>query len=293
MDALISELTMKCVQCGRERKVGMARTEKFCTQRCIINWLEAHPDKNVEDAMGTVKPTVPPTIASIQSLSASPSAASEPKVKRKPVSRALKNLQIDMALPGTKLLLPSGDELSDDEEGGRRSSGDEEGQGRKRAKLAPSTPQMSTITTRATRRSLATAPSPASKSKPDLPATRSGRRSAAQTSGTPSAGSKSTPTTSSGSIKRYLSASVPHPPALKKAKTSGGGSGTPTKQASSTSGSGTPKAVTFNLGFVQNSPDNQSSTATFSLVPIDQLSGSLGGSMLSQLESEAVIPHGN
>ena len=270
---------MKCVECGRERKIGMARTEKFCTQRCIINWLEANPDKNVEDAMGNVTPTAPLSITNIQSLSTSPPDAEE--TKKKPVSRALKNLQIDMALPGTKLPIPDNEEEESDgerEEVLSSGSGSEEGRGRKRAKL--SAPQAPVITTRATRRSLGTSPVAA---KPSPPATKKGRRSTQSSAAVPSPQSKSATPVSNSSVKRGLSASVPHPPALKKVRTS-----TPAKPPTSTAG--TSKAVTFNLGFVQNSPENQSSTPTFSLVPIDQLSGSLGSAV--NQESFVSIPDG-
>ena len=260
-DVGVGEATMKCVQCGRERKVGMARTEQFCTQRCIIHWLEANPDKNYEDAMGDTTPTVP---SSVQSQSSSPPASSE-VVSKKPVSRALKNLQIDMALPGTKLPLPNSDEE------GRRSSsgsGDEGGRMRKKARLAP---QLTAVTTRATRRSLASlTTNKVSKTTP--PATRSATRSTASPGklpATPAAGS-----VDSGA-KRALSASAPHPPALKKIKTNNTQT---TKDAS--------KAVTFNLELVT---DNQSTAPTFSLVPIDQLAGSLTSTLLDQHDP---IPNG-
>ena len=248
---------MKCVQCGRERKMNMARTDKFCTQRCIINWLEANPDKNWDDAMGEATPTVPISNASIQNSATPQQAGADVATKKKPVSRALKNLQIDMALPGTKLSLA---EEEEERKRGSSSGGSssDEGKTKKKAKLAP---PVSTVTTRATRRSLAslTASKP---SKTTPTATRSATRStqlAEKTQTTPVSGSE-------GGAKRALSASAPHPPALKKVKTSA--------QAKES-----PKAVTFNLEFVA---DNPSSTPTFSLVPIDQFAGSLTDSLLDQ-----------
>lgn len=290
---------MKCVQCGRERKIGMARTDKFCTQRCIINWLEANPDKNVEDAMGASSPEAPLSIANVQSLS-SPAKGETQKDgggggKQKPVSRALKNLQIDMALPGTKLPLPSGDEESD-----------EEGEGRSRKRPRVTVPsqlqqlQLPRVGTRSTRRGAQTSPTKPVKSVTMTPVaaakTGTGKKSTqspAQPSGSGISGkaiatatAKSTPVLSGGNIKRLLSASAPHPPALKKAKTGGGS--TPSKP--STTGAG-PKAVTFNLGFVQSSQKGQP-TPTFSLVPIDQLSAPLGGTLVNQQDTPVSVPEG-
>lgn len=291
---------MKCVQCGRERKIGMARTEKFCTQRCIINWLEAHPDKGVEDAMGESSPEAPLSISNVQSLSSPAKGESEKDngAKAKPVSRALKNLQIDMALPGTKL-----PQQEDSDEEGRDSS---EGRTRKRPRIStPSQFQQSQLPragTRSTRRGAQVHASPPTKpvkvtSTPIAAAktgTGGGGKKSAQslaaqpgTSGKAiaTAFAKSTPTSSGGNIKRLLSASAPHPPALKKAKTGAGG--TPSKPSSSGSG---PKAVTFNLGFVQSSQSQP--TPTFSLVPIDQLSAPLGGTLVNQQDSPVSIPDG-
>lgn len=284
LQAIISEGTMKCVQCGRERKAAMARTNKFCTQRCIINWLDLNPDKTLDDAMGNDTPIIPLSITSVQSLStSSPAPEPEQKPKKTHVSRALKNLQIDMALPGTRLHSRSGDETSDIEtEEGKDSSSSDDGKGRKRARISLPSSQMS-ITTRATRRSLASLPAKmATKTTPTSPQT---ARKSAQSSAASSSGSvKSTPTTTNAGVKRNLSQSVPHPPALKKAKTT-----VATKQPSSATS--TPKAVTFNLGFVQNSPDAPSSAPTFSLVPIDQFSAPLGGALISH-ESSFNIPDG-
>ena len=42
---------MTCIHCGRERKKSMARSDRFCTQRCILQWLEANPDKTLQDAI--------------------------------------------------------------------------------------------------------------------------------------------------------------------------------------------------------------------------------------------------
>ena len=280
---------MKCVQCGRERKIGMARTEKFCTQRCIINWLEANPDKSVEDAMGASSPTAPLSITSVQSLSSPEKGESQKDGQQKPVSRALKNLQIDMALPGTKLPLPNTEEDSDK---------DEEGRSRKKPRMStPSQPVQSGIGTRSTRRSQTSTTKPAKwPTTAPVVAKTTGRK--ATQSSTPGSGGggkttstsstkSATPMLSSGNIKRMLSASAPHPPALKKAKTGGGG--TPSKPSSSGAG---PKAVTFNLGFVQNSQSSQSPTPTFSLVPIDQLSAPLGGTLVKQQDPPVSIPDG-
>lgn len=296
---------MKCVQCGRERKVGMARTDKFCTQRCIINWLEAHPEKNVDDAMGVGSPEAPLSIASVQSLSSPAKGETAKKEKDsvdgggkpKAMSRALKNLQIDMALPGTKLLVPNADEESDDEG---------EGRSRKRPRIAAAPQQLQQmklpgVGTRSTRRGAQTSPTKPVKSATTTPvaAVKTGgvgggkksTQSPAQPSGSGTSGKattvKATPVASGGNIKRLLSASAPHPPALKKAKT-GGGSSTPSKP--STSGAG-PKAVTFNLGFVQSSQKGQP-TPTFSLVPIDQLSAPLGGTLVNQQNQPVSVPDG-
>ena len=300
---------MKCMQCDRERKVGMARTDKFCTQRCIINWLEAHPEKSVDDAMGVVSsPEAPLSITNVQSLSSSPAAKKEIQKesggggsKQKPVSRALKNLQIDMALPGTKLAQHGGDEESD-----------EEGEGRSRKRPRVSASQLQQLKfpgvgTRSTRRGVQISPTKPVKSATSTPVAAAktgtggtGKKSAQSSAGQPSgsgvsgkataasAAMKSTPVVTGGNIKRMLSASAPHPPALKKAKTGGGG-GTPSKPSSS-SGVG-PKAVTFNLGFVQSSQKGQP-TPTFSLVPIDQLSAPLGGTLINQQDSSVSIPEG-
>lgn len=283
---------MKCVQCGRERKIGMARTDKFCTQRCIINWLEANPEKSVEDAMGASSPEAPLSIANVQSLS-SPAKGESQKdngTKGKPVSRALKNLQIDMALPGTKLPLQE----EADEEGGDSS----EGRTRKRPRVStPSQLQSSGIGTRSTRRGAQTSPTKPVKVTTMTPvaktSTGGGRKSTQSTASTSGGSGKATATTavktipplSSGNIKRLLSASAPHPPALKKAKTGAGS--TPSKPSSSGSG---PKAVTFNLGFVQSSQSQP--TPTFSLVPIDQLSTPLGGTLVNQQDLPVSIPDG-
>lgn len=93
-----------CVQCGRERNIGVARSSKFCTQRCIISWLEANPGKTPRDAGGSGEESV--AVASVPSapLPTTPtSAPSSDQDSPKPIPRALKNLQIDMAKPGMKL----------------------------------------------------------------------------------------------------------------------------------------------------------------------------------------------
>lgn len=84
--------TMVCVQCGRERSTSVARSSKFCTQRCIVNWSIANPGKSPKDAevLSTTTGESSPT-----NTTTSPSSNHVP--------RALKMLQIDMAKPGTKL----------------------------------------------------------------------------------------------------------------------------------------------------------------------------------------------
>ena len=97
---------MKCVQCNRERKLSVARTPKFCTQRCIMQWLRDHPDKTPKDAVGDSNAP----LFSLPALTNQPAPTTEDgEATKKPLSRALKNLHIDMAPPGTTLLLPAGD----------------------------------------------------------------------------------------------------------------------------------------------------------------------------------------
>ena len=103
---------MVCVQCGRERYMGVARTSKFCTQRCIINWLEDNPDKAPKDAVGddSVGALPPSKLTPAKKSSPVPSSTddkSPDSTPPKPLPRALRNLQIDMAKPGTKLNLSS------------------------------------------------------------------------------------------------------------------------------------------------------------------------------------------
>lgn len=87
---------MRCVQCGRERAISLARSTKFCTQRCTVQWVEANPPKTTEGA-------------DVQ-YTGSDKASESPKA---PLPRALKNLQIDMAKPGTKLYRSSSSPSSD------------------------------------------------------------------------------------------------------------------------------------------------------------------------------------
>ena len=47
---VFNEPKMKCLQCNRERKVSVARTDKFCTQRCITLWKDANPGKDPDQA---------------------------------------------------------------------------------------------------------------------------------------------------------------------------------------------------------------------------------------------------
>ena len=280
----------------------MARTDKFCTQRCIINWLEANPEKGVEDAMGVGSPEAPlPVPPDVQGVSSPAKGETQKEAgggggKAKPVSRALKNLQIDMALPGTKLAQPSADEDSADEE---------EGEGRPRKRPRVSAPsqlhqlKLPGVGTRSTRRGAQISPAKAVKSATTTPvaAAKTGGKKSTQSSSQPSGSGvsgkaiaavavKSSPLVTGAGIKRLLSASAPHPPALKKAKTGEGS--TPSKPSSSGAG---PKAVTFNLGFVQSSQKGQP-TPTFSLVPIDQLSAPLGGTIVNQQDTPLSVPDG-
>lgn len=94
---------MKCLQCQRERKTAMARTKNFCTQRCIIQWMDDHPGVPLQEVMGDSSP-------------AQPSSAAKPPQPK--ISRALKNLQIDMAPPGTKL--PHSDESEEESESAKQ-----------------------------------------------------------------------------------------------------------------------------------------------------------------------------
>lgn len=91
--------SMKCIQCGKDRSVALARSTKFCTQRCTVLWVEDNPNEVPHDAVDIVvaacaSPKAPPTPTKAQDSS-------------KALPRALKNLQIDMAKPGTKLELLS------------------------------------------------------------------------------------------------------------------------------------------------------------------------------------------
>ena len=95
---------MKCVQCNRERKLSVARTPKFCTQRCIMQWLLEHPDKTPKDAVGDSNAP----LFSLPALTNQPAPTTKDgAVAKKPLSRALKKLNIDMAAPGTTLPLPA------------------------------------------------------------------------------------------------------------------------------------------------------------------------------------------
>lgn len=96
---------MLCNQCGRERSVAVSRSSKFCTQRCIINWMEANPGKTPKDAVGDDSAAVVNTTK----LSTTPAAVSSKTQTQSPIPRALKKLQIDMAKPGTRLSLSDGE----------------------------------------------------------------------------------------------------------------------------------------------------------------------------------------
>lgn len=97
---------MRCEQCHRERYLKMARTERFCTQRCVIEWLREHPDKTPKDAVGDSD--VP--FFSLPSLASEAQVTPTDKDKdSKNMPRALRNLHIDMAPPGTILQLSDTD----------------------------------------------------------------------------------------------------------------------------------------------------------------------------------------
>lgn len=87
---------------------------KFCTQRCVITWLEAHPDKMPKDA---VRKKAVVTSATATPTKGTPSSTpstkpSKEKAQDVPIPRALRNLHIDMAKPGTKLNLSSNSDSS-------------------------------------------------------------------------------------------------------------------------------------------------------------------------------------
>ncbi len=84
---------MTCIQCGRDRPLSVARTDQFCTQRCINNWQDSHSSQQQSDAKADAADEAP---------GAGP-ASSSGDSPFKPLPRALKKLQIDMAKPGTKL----------------------------------------------------------------------------------------------------------------------------------------------------------------------------------------------
>jgi hypothetical protein len=76
--------TMKCIVCNRGRKINLAKSDKFCSSRCLNMWVESNPGMNVDEAEATSCDfPMPPTTT----------------VDRK-VPRVIKNLLIDMALPG-------------------------------------------------------------------------------------------------------------------------------------------------------------------------------------------------
>ena len=104
---------MKCEQCGREKNLSMARTDRFCTKRCVMQWLDEHPDKTPKDAVGDSSAPLfaVPTPTAGTPHPSKDSAKSNKSSRRAP--RALKNLEIDMAPPGTRLHLSDG---SDEEE---------------------------------------------------------------------------------------------------------------------------------------------------------------------------------
>ena len=113
---------MKCEYCNRERFLSVARTERFCTQRCVVNWLEDNPDKTPKDAVGDSDVL----LFSLPSLvSRAKSTLAEIK-ESKSVPRALRNLQIDMASPGTTLHVASSSDSAEDSDSGSDSGSDSE-----------------------------------------------------------------------------------------------------------------------------------------------------------------------
>ena len=52
-----SDAKVRCIHCGRERKQSIARNGKFCSQRCILQWLADHPEKTLEDAIANAAPS--------------------------------------------------------------------------------------------------------------------------------------------------------------------------------------------------------------------------------------------
>jgi len=106
---LLTRNMMRCEQCGRERKLNVARTNRFCAQRCIVDWLRDNPEKTPKDAVGDSKAP----LFSLPSLT--PTNTFKPaKPPKAALSRVLKNLEIDMAPPGATLQL-SDSEQADEE----------------------------------------------------------------------------------------------------------------------------------------------------------------------------------
>ncbi len=105
---------MRCEHCHRERFLKMARTERFCTQRCVLKWLEEHPDKTPKDAVGDSNVpffSLPPL--TFRARAQAPSTIKNKSSKSIP--RLLKSLHIDMASPGTTLQ-PSSETNSEEDE---------------------------------------------------------------------------------------------------------------------------------------------------------------------------------
>ena len=105
------DLKMKCLFCGRQRKLAVARSEKFCTQRCIQQWSEAHPGEDPEasaseEEYATCKPELSyvcihapntHTHTCAHTLTCAHPHTATTRSKKPAKSRELKNLQIDMA----------------------------------------------------------------------------------------------------------------------------------------------------------------------------------------------------
>ena len=47
---MIGDEMIKCVMCGRERKLSMARSNKFCGGKCLKDWEAKNPGKSPEMA---------------------------------------------------------------------------------------------------------------------------------------------------------------------------------------------------------------------------------------------------
>ena len=73
---------MKCIVCGRERKQGIVRSDKFCSQRCSNQWSEKNSSPETPGKTGA---------------ESEPMEVDKIPLQQKKVARALKHLQINMA----------------------------------------------------------------------------------------------------------------------------------------------------------------------------------------------------